>query len=229
METHMTAFRAALLLALAVPTLAGATSGSQELLFDEEPVDLLAEEEEFDEVFSFVLADDSEEDEPEYGSHPTTGLPDVRHLDLDEEDDSFEFDGPVDPPAEPTASAAPLALDTTGKEPLTGNFSLSVVAVATNAVVVELPVYLASDREATEAGFLLVADVFAGDAKVTEVRQEVQAVSLTEGAPTYAFLKALVPVGTPTGTVKMVVKTTALDGTEPQELFTKSVEYVLAD
>jgi len=193
----MTAFRAALLLVLAVPTLAGATG--------------------------------EEEDEPEYGSLPTTGLPDVRHLDLDEEDDSFEFEGPVDPPTEVTPSAAPLTLDVTGKEPLAGTFSLSVVAVASGAVVVELPVYLASDRASTEAGFLLVADVYNGDAKVTEVRQEIQAASLIEGAPTYAFLKALVPVTTPTGTVRMVVKTTALDGTEAQELFTKSVDYVLAD
>jgi len=222
----MIGFRAALLLALAVPALAGAAGGSQEPPLDSDLVDLLADEEEFGDTFTFVVADDTEEDEPAYGTLPTTGLPDVRHLDLDEDDDSFEFEAPVETPAEPTPSAPPLALDVTGREPLTGNFSLSVVAVAANAVVVELPVYLASDRASTEAGFLLVADIYAGDAKVTEVRQEVQAPSLAEGAPTYAFLKALVPVKTPTGTVKMVVKTTALDGTEPQVLFTKTVDYV---
>ncbi len=166
-------------------------------------------------------------------------------LDLEDEPDADirlgDFEGGDDEPLEdferPTAKPKPaaaasktpgvIALDVAGKEPLGDNYPLSVVAVDRDAVVIELPVLVARSRAGFEKAFVIVGEVYVGKIKVGEVRQTIEAASLAEFGPSFAWLKVLAPVVEGTGEIKIVVRRTNVDGTVPVELFSRVTPYSL--
>lgn len=142
-------------------------------------------------------------------------------------DDDFQFDEPaVVAVVAPVVKVGPVTLDVVGKVPLADNYPAAIVAVDRDDVVVELPILVAKSR-ADAAPFVLIAQAYIGTAKVGEMRQSFEAASLAESGPTFAFVKMLVPVGAPTGDVKIVVSKAKPDGTGAAELFSKTVPYSL--
>jgi len=121
----------------------------------------------------------------------------------------------------------PIDLDVAGKSPLADNYALNVVAIDRDAVVVELPVLVASSRASVTTGFQLIGEVYVGTTKVGEVRQVVMPTSLAEFGPSFAFLKVSAPVVEKAGEVKIVVKEAAMDGSAAKELFTRVTPYQL--
>ena len=159
---------------------------------------------------------------------------------IDEPLDDFDMEPPDDldyrtPKSEAPATAkenakpGPIALDVRGKTALQGNYELSVLAIDRDAVLVELPVLVAPARLAVQQSFTLVADVFVGEERVSQVRQHVEPASLAEFGPTFAFLKVQVPVLENAGTIKMVVKRVIAEGDDgaEEELFNASTQYSL--
>jgi hypothetical protein len=176
---------------------------------DEEPV------EEFDEE------EDGLEDEPDE---------DIQLGDFEGDEPLEDFDGPSKPKTATVAKVATpgvITLDVAGKEPLADNYALTVVAVDRDAVVVELPVLVARARAGFEKPFLLIGEVYVGKTKVGEVRQTVEAASLAEFGPSFAWMKVLAPVVDNTGDVKIVVKKANVDGTGATELFSRVTPYAL--
>ena len=149
------------------------------------------------------------------------------------------FDGLDDEPIEafdrpetkrvssPTALIGPISLDVVGKNPLADNYPLAITAIDRDAVVVELPVLVATSRVAVESGFQIVGEVFSGDIKVAEVRQVVEKASLAEFGPSFVFLKVLAPVIERTGDIKIIVKKTDASGSNATTLFQRTTPYAL--
>lgn len=155
------------------------------------------------------------------------------------EDDDFQMDPDasqpdvanveertITPVKPKSAMPGAIQLDVLGKTPLKDNYAISVVAVDRDAVVVELPVLVASSRGTTT--FQVIGEVWVGGAKVNEVRSIVTPASQAQYGPSFVFLKVLAPVSTPTGDVKIVVKQAKADGTGAVELFSRATAYSLA-
>jgi len=176
---------------------------------DEEP-------DEFDDLEDFDLPEDDPPD-------------DIVPLGDFEDDEPFEFDAPPPKPEPAATPASPgrITLEVAGKEPLSDNYPLSVVAVDRDSVVVELPVLVARSRVGVDKGFLVYGEVFVGATRVAEVRQMVEPASLAEFGPTFVFLKVLAPVVESQGEIKVVVQKADLDGTGRSELFTRVTPYRL--
>lgn len=154
-------------------------------------------------------------------------------LDEDEEDEEatlgdFEEDAPRTRAAAASPKApGPIDLEVAGKEPLSDNYPVSVVAIDRDAVVVELPVMLSRARAGVTESFMLIGEAYVGGQKVGEVRQLVTPQSLAEFGPTFAFLKMAAPVVEKQGEVKVVVKQAKADGTGSKELFSRVTAYAL--
>lgn len=167
----------------------------------------------------------AQEDDEDVPVDDVTGLPDVRALDLGDDDD---LDIAMPPPPEPVKVGPPaLALDPGTALPLTAAFPASIEAVGSGVVVVELPVYVAKAPRSPEPGLMLIGEFLVGGAKVGETRQILEPASVLANGPTYAFLQAAVPAATPTGTVTIVVKTAAKDGKGAKEAFRTTVDWSL--
>lgn len=171
----------------------------------------------------FVAPAFAQEDAEDAPIDEITGLPDVRALDLGDEDD---LDIAMPPPPEPEKVGPPaLALDPGAAQPLTAAFPATIAAVGAGTVVVELPVYVAKAARSPEPGLMLIGEFLVGTTKVGEARQILEPGAILATGPTYAFLKAVVPTATPTGTVTIVVKTAAKDGRGAKEAFRTTVSW----
>jgi len=174
-------------------------------------------------------------DDPPGDLGPTTAAP-VGGFDDFDEDPPDSFDRPV-PAPKPAAAPAPkaaapagparLSLKVKGKDPLSGAFDASVVAIDVDAVVVELPVLVATSGTGFRGGdFTLVAEVMLGGRKVGESRHVVSAAGITDLGPTVVWVKQHVPVTDPKGEIE--VRVARIDAEDPPSpLFTKTVAYRL--
>mgnify|MGYP000633625584 CR=1 FL=1 len=136
-----------------------------------------------------------------------------------------------DPPADlgPAGAAAPvlgLGVATKGKSPLADNYPAAIVGKDLDAVVVELPILVASKPTDVAADYWLVTEIHVGDRKVGESRHFVSRQSVADMGPTLVWLKSVVPVLERTGKVELRVSQTP-DGGEATQLFTKTVDYAL--
>jgi len=171
-------------------------------------------------LFAPSFAQELEDDMP---IDELTGLPDVRGLNIDDDDD---LDIAMPPPPEPVKVGPPaLALDPGTAEPLTAVFPATIAAVGAGTIVVELPVYVAKAARSPELGLMLIGEFLVGTTKVGEARQILEPAAILATTPTYAFLKAVIPTATPTGTVTIVVKTAAKDGKGAKEAFRTTVSW----
>ena len=176
-------------------------------------------------------------DDPPDDIGPSTSGPSGGFDDFDE-DPPDEFDGPAPAPRKATAPAQParpaapagpvtLSLKVSDKEPLTGAFNASIVALDVDAVVIELPVLVAASGAGFSGGdYTLVAEFMLGDRKVGESRHVVSRAGITDLGPTVVWLKQHVPVTDPKGRIE--VKVSRIDAEDPPtELFSKGVDYRL--
>lgn len=131
------------------------------------------------------------------------------------------------PRAAPPAGPARLTLKTAGKEPLSGAYGLSVVALDVDAVVVEIPVLVAASGAGYAGGeFMVVAEFLLGGKKVGESRHLVSADTIADLGPTVLWVKQHVPVSDPSGRIE--VKVSRVDAEDPPSaLFTQRVDYKL--
>lgn len=197
-----------------LPTIGEQTEG--ELIIDDEF------EEPIEEFFEGIPDDD---EFPEESDNPAQRERLVGNFeDLPEEGVEDDFKRPK---RGSDKGPGPISIDVAGKQPLSDNYPLEVVAVDRDAVVVELPVLLARSRVEVETGFLVYAEVYVGDERVTEVRQVVEESSVAEFGPSFAFLKLLAPVVEPQGQIKVKVFRADLDGGNREELFTRITPYAL--
>lgn len=165
------------------------------------------------------VIDEFEFEEPVESFDTEPGLP---------EDEFSLLEDPAAPAAAPKVVEGPpfVRLDVAGKAPHADNYPLSVVAVDRDAVVVEIPVLLARARVEVLAPYTLQATFFVGGVRATEVSQRVEPASAAEFGPTFAFLKAMVPVVERSGEVKVEVRLVPAKG-EPTLLLTRTTGYTL--
>ena len=137
-----------------------------------------------------------------------------------------------DPPADlrPTsAAAAPVfgfGIATKGEQPLADNYPAASDAKDLDAVVVELPILVASKPADVSADYWIVTAIHVGDRKVGESRHFVGRSSVADMGPTLVWLKSVVPVLESTGKVELRVSQLP-EGGEASLLFTKTVKYAL--
>lgn len=135
------------------------------------------------------------------------------------------------PPPEPEAPKAPptraLPYAVEGKAPLADNYPAQVVATATGAVVVELPVLVAQQPADVSAEYWLVAEVWSGGKKVAESRQLVGPTTLAQTGASFVFVKLLAPVADSAGALELRVGRASSASGAPKALFTRKVEYKL--
>lgn len=224
--------------------LASLLSGPSALAADDnelmEQVDEDAFEDDYgdDEEQWAVPSGDAKPTDPDaMGEDPDEGIePDLAPEDPDEGIDPGGDDMGEDPPEDlrtptrpaPAARApAPSALDTNGKAPLSGAFSVKVVGTDLDAVTVELPVLVAQTASSFEGdGFWLVAEFSVKGRKVGEARHLVSKDTLSDLSPTVAWVKAHVPVLEDNGAVEVAVRKET-EGGDSADLFKKSVDYRL--
>lgn len=174
-------------------------------------------------------------DDPPGDLGPSTTAPGGGFDDFDEDPpDSFDRPAPAPKPAAAPAPApaaptgpARLSLKVSGKEPLSGAFDASVVAIDVDAVVVELPVLVATSGTGFRGGdFTLIAEVMLGERKVGESRHIVSTAGITDLGPTVVWVKQHVPVTDPKGEIELRIS--RIDAEDPPSpLFTKTVSYRL--
>lgn len=151
-------------------------------------------------------------------------------------DDDPDFDDPElapekpkpAPAAKPAAASGParLALNISGKAPLTDAFPGQVVAKDVDAVVIELPVLVAARGADHKADYWLIAEINVGSVKVGELRSWVSKAGIADLGPTLVWLKAHVPVVDTAGAISLKVSSQP-EGGAPKALFTKSIAYSL--
>ncbi len=148
---------------------------------------------------------------------------------FDDEPDEFlgDFEEPRSAPAAAPSGPGPIDLDVAGKEPLADNYSLTVLAVDRDAVVVELPVLVARSRVAVTEPFLVTAQVHVDGTKVTQLTQVIEPSSLAEFGPSFVYFKALAPVVEKMGEVTVTVTKSGVDGSGAVELFARATPYAL--
>ena len=142
----------------------------------------------------------------------------------------------ADPPeggAGGAASPAPapgrslgLDLETRGKAPLADNYPVSVVARDLDAVVVELPVLIASKPADFAEAYWIITEVAVEERKVAESRHYVTKASIADMGPTVVWSKSHVPVLERAGSIEITVSQSA-DGADATPLFSKTVPYEL--
>lgn len=143
--------------------------------------------------------------------------------------DPLDEDPPVGLPPAPVGSAAPklgLGLDTKGKSPLGDHYPATVVGRDLDAVVVELPVLVASKPADFEADYWLITEVMVEDRKVAESRHLVTRASVADMGPTVVWSKSHVPVLERAGQVQLKVSQ-KVGETDARQLFSKTIDYAL--
>lgn len=144
-----------------------------------------------------------------------------------EGDDEDFKDFALAPAPEAKPKAAPKSsAPSSDVRPLTASYKAEIVAVASDSVVVELPVLVAQGPADVAQDFWLVGEVWVQGKKVGETRQFISAQGLSQLGPTTAFLKAQAPVSGPSGSVELRVFK-VVGNTAPQALFTQNVDYSL--
>lgn len=150
-----------------------------------------------------------------------------------DEDPPDDFSRPTRAPAAaPKPAAAPagpqrLSLKVADKEPLSGAFEPSIVAIDVDAIVVELPILVAtsgSQFSFDAAG--ISTEVFVAGKAVAKTTQTVNRASVADLGPTILWPKMHIPVTESKGTLEFRVSSISEDGAAT-ELFTKSVDYRL--
>lgn len=212
---------------------------------DDDPVDdEIDEDPEWDAPDDPDILDDPPDDfgdpDEDFGEDPPDDIrgasvaPGGGFDDLDE-DPPDDFDRPAPrkaAPKPPPKKAAPvgparLSLKTSGKEPLSGAYEASVVALDVDAVIVELPVLVAASGGSYDGGeYMVVSEFMLGDKKVGESRHLVSKATVADLGPTVVWVKQHVPVTDPSGAIQ--VKVSRIDAEDPPtQLFTKKVSYKL--
>jgi hypothetical protein len=120
-----------------------------------------------------------------------------------------------------------LGVATKGMTPLADNYPAAIVGKDLDAVVVELPILVASKPTDVDADYWLVTEIRVGDRKVGETRHYVSRQSVADMGPTLVWLKSVVPVLERTGKLELRVSQAPVDAGEETPLFTKSVNYAL--
>lgn len=126
-----------------------------------------------------------------------------------------------------TAKPKPISLEVLGKDPLADNYPVQIVAVDRDAVVIELPVLAAQSRALVDAGFILIAELYADDDLVGKVEHRLDQNSFAEFGPTFTFFRMMAPVLETEGQITIKISKSALDGTGATELFTRATPYSL--
>lgn len=124
--------------------------------------------------------------------------------------------------------AAKLGIDlpTKGKAPLADNFAARIVGRDLDAVVVELPILVASKPSDFQADYWIITEVLVEDRKVAESRHLVTRASVADMGPTVVWSKSHVPVLERAGDIE--VKLSQQSGSDDAKpLFTKTVPYEL--
>jgi hypothetical protein len=199
-------------------------------IIDDPPDDLGDPGGDFGGDFGDDFGEDPPEDNRQAAVAPTGDFDDF------DEDPPDEFERPAPrkkaapkPPPKKVAPSGParLTLKTSGKEPLTGAYTASVVALDVDAVIVELPVLIATSGGSYDGGeFMVVSEFMLGDKKVGESRHLVSAATIADLGPTVVWVKQHVPVTDPSGSIE--VNVSRVDAEDPPSpLFTKTVDYRL--
>jgi hypothetical protein len=149
------------------------------------------------------------------------------------DDEEIEIPAYVPPPKEePKARAASapaggeLPIDLSGKAPLGDHFPATVAFVAPGAVVVDLPVVVATDAAGFDGvAYWLVVEASADGKKVAETRAQVTRDALAAGAPSVVWFRTFVPVAGESGLVELRVGKAASPAARPTPILTRSVPY----
>ena len=176
-----------------------------------------------------VAQDDDDDFEFDAGAAGVKAVKAEARPELDGDDElGGDDEDPTDASPRPGGGPGPLNLGITGKAPLADNYPIKVVNKELDAVVIELPVLLAPTRaDFKEADFWLIAEISANGKAVSETRQKISASGIAEEGPSFYWVKALVPVGAPEGSVEVKVSRAAADGSAPAVLFTRKGDYKL--
>lgn len=143
--------------------------------------------------------------------------------------DPLDADPPEGAGGASRPSAGPalgLGFSTKGKAVLGDNFPAKVVARDLDAVVIELPVLVASKPADFAADYWLITEVLVADRKVAESRHLVTRASVADMGPTVVWSKSHVPVLERAGSIELRVSQESIDG-NAAPLFTKTVGYEL--
>ncbi len=177
-----------------------------------------------------ALADDTSDDD--LFSAPAKKGPDS--VDVKGFSDTDDIDMPtftavaaVKPKPAETKPAGPgkLPVDVSGKEILADNFAPTVAFTATDAVVVDIPVYYAKSRKEFDGTtYWLVAEVLADGKKVAEGRAMVSADAVAATGPSVQFFRLFAPVGAPSGVLEIAVSK-VVGTAKPALLFKRTVQY----
>jgi hypothetical protein len=119
-----------------------------------------------------------------------------------------------------------IELNTKGKSPLEDNFAARIVARDLDAVVVEVPVLIASKPSDFTQEYWIITEVLVQDRKVAESRHLVTRASVADMGPTVVWSKSHVPVLERTGDIEVKLSQQTGEG-DAQSLFTKTVPYEL--
>jgi len=127
------------------------------------------------------------------------------------------------PPAEPTSG---LGISTRGLAPLGDHYEATIVNRDVDALVVELPVLVATQPTDYDGDFWLIVEVLSDDKAVAESRHRITRPSIAEMGATVVWSKSHVPVIDREGTLKIRVSRKSSNGSI-KELFMKEVPYTL--
>lgn len=145
-----------------------------------------------------------------------------------ERDDPFASPDPSDLPDIPDALPQvhrPLGIPIGDRTPFGGGYTLGLVATEPDAVVAEIPVLIATQPGDLRGPVEVVATWRDGDRVVLEQVHALTPASVARKGPTFLFLKALVPVGAPRGTVSVTVATRAPGARATTERFVAQADY----
>jgi hypothetical protein len=131
-----------------------------------------------------------------------------------------------EPKVRSAAAGGALPFDLAGKAALGDHFPATVAFVAPGAVVVDLPVVVATDAAAFDGvAYWLVVEASADGKKVAETRTQVTRDALAGGAPSVVWFRTFVPVAGESGLVELRVGKATSPAAKPSPILTRSVPY----
>lgn len=183
-------------------------------------------------LVGFAHADDGEDDDLFTTQPPKAEKDkavDAKAFTDDSEIDMPTFQAPPKvAPVKAASASGPGALpyDLAGKAALADDFAPAIAYVTPTAVVVDLPVVIATDASAFDGvTYWLVLEASADGKKVSETRVQVTRDALAEGAPSVALLRTFVPVGAAMGLIELRVGKATSPAAKPTPVLTRSVPY----
>jgi len=179
-----------------------------------------------------VFIDMGDEDPDWDMETPTDSLPEYQDDDPIEEFDvpEDEFGFPEEEEEEDIRGREEdrgITLSTEGKLPLMDNYPARVVAKDLDAIVVELPILVATARSDFQSDFWVVVEIRVNGNRVGESRQLVTADSLSDLGASFAWFKVFVPVSEARGTVEFRVDREDPETAEVVPQFSTSTNYEL--